>query len=985
MKLALIVTSLIGLFFISCTPKNSFQGYQTVKTDRVDSIGSEVVQMVHKKSGASIVLLKNKDQAKSFMVGFRTPPYDDTGLFHIFEHAVLQGSRHYPSKSNFFHLVNSSVASFINAMTGPVYTLYPFVTRSDSDFDNLLPTYMDAVFFPNVIKDPRIIKREGWRYEIHPETKKLGINGIVLSEMKGAFSSPYRSLYFQMSRGLLPDTPFAFSSGGLPEKIATLTFEQIKDAHEKYYHPQNSVIYLYGDMDFKKALETIDRDYLNHFTKTADFQRPKIQVQENFKYPTPVIEAIYPGDLGKNKDFIAKGYVAGSTLAQTDENALAILLQAFADNNAAPLKLRMDKERLAKSTSTMAMGGEDNAIGFVFEGANAADQEKISKILNEEIDKVVHEGLDAELLNSILNKYEFAYKEKNANGSHRGLSLGSVVLDNWIYQKEPLTDSLDFVKQFKELRVKFNDKEFVKAFFKKHLQENERVRWLVLKPDPHFSETFNAGLDKMAAEALKTYSIEDLSKEDAAYQEWVSMKEAADIINKTPILKLADVQVDETPIPFTKSSNGTYENILYPQDTSGISYVNLYFDLSGVSKDNLKNLNLFTDFIERTDTKNYPFQDLSKKIDTTIGGLGFSISNYQSAKDPQKFRPTLEVSIQFINENQKEAFALVKELMTNSQFGPNDRLNSLVQELKTGMTSSISSRAPSLSFAAATKSFFPAMGAFSDEVDGGLFENYVLKTDISADTLAPQLRSLLTDIFNQKRVYLTTVVSPQSALQSINAEVGNLVSALPAEGPAEQSWTFNNQVHYDGYAIPGEVQYVTQVASYADKGLPYEGSMLVYSRFLNNNYMTPRLREQAGAYGGRSEFTRTGLFIMSTYRDPNLKKSFDIFSEAINFMKKEDFTQEKLTPAILGSLKPYYGDRSIYGKTQFMTDLYLSDQTWDDYMKIKKQIIQTSPQDMQKISEVLLPALNTSKKAVAGNAKKIKIEANFLKNVLTIQ
>ena len=252
---------LLGLcliFTLNCTKKESYNAYETLSQEKVSAIGSELVQLKHIKSGAHIVLIKNEDPARSFMVGFRTPPYDDTGLFHIFEHAVLEGSRLYPSKSNFFHLANSSVASFINAMTGPVYTLYPYVTRSQKDFDNLLSVYMDAVFFPNVLNDPRIIKREGWRYEVNPDTKKMSINGIVLSEMKGAYASPYRSLWSEMSRTLVPDTPFAFSSGGLPAKVATLTFEQIRDAHKKYYHPQNSVIYLYGDLNFKKELEVLD-------------------------------------------------------------------------------------------------------------------------------------------------------------------------------------------------------------------------------------------------------------------------------------------------------------------------------------------------------------------------------------------------------------------------------------------------------------------------------------------------------------------------------------------------------------------------------------------------------------------------------------------------------------------------------------------------------------------------------------------------------
>lgn len=968
---------------MSCTKLNSFEGYKTVKTETVEPLSSELVQMVHEKSGASIVLVKNKDQALSFMVGFKTPPYDDTGLFHIFEHAVLEGSRHYPSKSNFFHLANSSVASFINAMTSSVNTFYPFVTRSPQDFDNLLPVYMDAVFFPNVLTDPRIIKREGWRYEVNPDTKKMSINGIVLSEMKGAFSSPYRSLWYQTSKALLPNTPYAFSSGGLPEKVATLTFEQIVEAHKKYYHPQNSVIYLYGDMDFRKALKTIDQDFLSHFTKDENFHSPEIPVQTTFNYETPVVASTYPGDKGEHKDFVTHGYVLGKDLTTVEKNALNVLIDAFINNDASPLKQRIQKEGLAKSAFSMEVGGLDNGMVFVFEGSNQKDLDKVKTVLNEEIEKIVKDGIDPELLHSILNKYEFSFKEKNSNGSHRGLQIAFMTLNNWTFKDQPLKESLDFVTQFKELRKVLENQDYVKSFFKKYFLENNRMRSVVLTPDPDFSHKFNAGLDRQIEQALKEKPIDEYLSEHKKYEEWVAAKEPEEILAKTPTLKLTDIIPDEAPITQNTMTLGDTPLLQYPMDTNGIAYLSLHFDISGVPQDQLKNLNFLQSFVGKVDTQKTPFKDLIKKVDTTIGGFNLSFSTNQSVANPEKFKPQLNVYFSFLMENQKEAFELVSEMLTSTEFTPVDRLDQLIKEMKTGLSSNISSRAPSLSASAATKKFYPQLSSLNDEIGGSQFEKY-MQSEILAQTLANQLKTNLGTIFNSKRLQLMTVTASLSDLPNLQESLTRLQNQLPQTATDSQTWDFSKQAHFDSFIIPGEVQYVSEATSFREN-MKYDGSMLVYARYLNNNYMTPKLREQAGAYGGGASFSRNGIFTMTTYRDPNLKKSFEIFSQAISFMKNEKLNKEKLLPAILGSLKPYYSDTSLAGKSGFMTSLYLTEQTWQDYLDLKKQILATDEKSIETINQALEKSLQQSQKAVAGNAQKIKNEGKFLKKTLIIK
>ena len=688
----ILLSVFVSVFLTGCPSKSSqsYKNYETLNHFKMNSFDGKITELVHKKSGARLVLVKNKDPFQTFMVSFRTPPYDDTGLFHIFEHAVLAGSRLHPSKSNFFNVAASTLASYANALTGSVRTYYPFITRDPKDFNNLLSVYMDAVFFPNAVKDPRIIKREGWRYEIDPKTKKMSINGIVLSEMKGVFSRPYSNLELYLQRSLFPQTPYAYESGGLPEKIAGLQFKQIQQAHKKYYHPQNSLIFLYGDLDFKKTLSTIDERFLGHFTKTPGFKPEEISIQKDFNGPKDPVEFFYPGPKKPNKSFVSKAYLLGE-MDFFESQAAYVMFEAFASNAIAPLKLRLFKEGLAQSVSVMARGDYNNGFAFVFEGTEARKRKRIAKILDEEIANVVSRGLDPELITSVLNKYEFSYKEQKTNGRHRGFQLASIVVDNWLFPDftPSLEQQLDTASLFKKVRGLLKDQDFIREFFRKNLMKNKRDLWLVMKPDPLFSKKFNAGIDQLVKEALKTKPFSEYEKEDKTFRKWVASSEPPEITEKTPLLQISDIKVDEAPIVSRKSSMGSTEIIEYPQDANGISYLTLFFDLHGITEENLKNLQLFTRLLKRTDTVNYPFQKLSKQIDTYIGGMGIGTTIYPSVKNPEKFKPTMNVSLSFLNENRKKSMDLLKEILTQSQFSPTDRAKNLLDEMKTKMGLSI--------------------------------------------------------------------------------------------------------------------------------------------------------------------------------------------------------------------------------------------------------------------------------------------------------
>ncbi len=956
--------------------------YRLLTNFQLSSPRSEVVELEHKQSGARLVLVKNSDPAKTFTVTFRTPPYDDTGIFHVFEHAVMQGSRLYPSKSNILRVMNSSLASQINAYTASVSNYYSFVTKDPKDFDNLLSVYMDAVFFPRAVKDPGLIKREGWRYEVDPETKKMSINGIVFNEIKGKFEKPHENLDFHLHRSVLSQTPYSYAYAGLPEQVITLRFEQFVETHTKYYHPQNSIIYLYGDLDYEKILTTIDESFLRHFHRTPDFTPFEIPFQTGFNDPGAVTRATYPSNSqAPGKDFLVKTYVLGPLSTEAEEIAADILVQIASGSR---LKLGVFREGLARSASSKKLRGNNNAYSFIFQGTEASKRERLDEVLDEEFDKLIDQGIDQEVLISSLNIREFSYKNKYSNGSYRGLSLGKAVRNHWLHPRGTLEEHMDTRNLFKGARELLEDESFIKDFFKKYFRDNSRFRWLVMRPDPHSSEKLNAAIQRQIEEDLRVKPLADYEKEDRLYQQWVTAKEPPEITNLTPLPKLSDITVDEQPIPFNKFNMDSTEVIGYPQKTDGISYVKLFFDLRGVKEEDLKNLDLLTSLLMKTDTTNHSHQDLSRQIGIFTGGIVFRITTYQSTKNPEHFSPTLFVYLGFLDENREKSFSLLKEILTESQFSPVEQV-ALLLKLQWATTGSLSSEGLSLAFRSARKKLFPALGAFKNETSGVSFKEYILNSAIDPEELSSRLKEMLKSIFNRDRFYLATITGEQDELEKLETEVEKLKNSLPSESSGDQIWAFSNQEYYDGFAIPGgEVQSNVEVIPLRDRGPGYSGTMEVYSQYLNTHFMIPRLREEGGAYEAKSS-PGHHAFSLSSKRDPNLKQTFDIFSQFTDFMENEDLDQERLRPAILGSLKPYYSDGSVLGKTGLMTSLYLRDRSWDDYIRVKGEILSTTPEDIREINGILASASENSIKSVAGNAKKLKEEALFLKNVLSFQ
>ena len=458
------------------------QAYELVESRKIKDIQSEGILLRHKKTGARVALLSNDDENKVFAVGFRTPPENSTGVPHIIEHSVLCGSKEFPVKDPFVELVKGSLNTFLNAMTYSDKTVYPVASCNDKDFQNLMHVYLDAVFYPNIYQEKKIFMQEGWHYEMEDLDSPLTYNGVVYNEMKGAFSSPDEVNDREMMNSLFPDTIYGVESGGDPKVIPELTYEQFLDFHRRYYHPSNSYIYLYGNMDMAEKLEWIDEHYLSKFDRLEIDST--IKMQKAFDKPV-TIHKEYPimeGESLDNNTYLSYNIVVGTALDKELCFAMQILENALGSASAAPLKLALIHKNIGTEVYTEYSNGIYQPIfSIVAKNANENQKDEFVATIEDELKRLVKEGIDKKSLLAGLNYYEFKYREADFGSYPKGLMYGIWMLESWLYNDNMPFDMLETVEVLKDLKAKI-DTDYFEQLIEKYLIQNNHKSILVVSP-----------------------------------------------------------------------------------------------------------------------------------------------------------------------------------------------------------------------------------------------------------------------------------------------------------------------------------------------------------------------------------------------------------------------------------------------------------------------------------------------------------------------
>ena len=959
--------------------------YEVIQEKDLSDLKSRGVLMRHKKSGARVLLMENDDENKVFSIGFRTPPSDSTGVPHIMEHSVLCGSRDFPVKDPFVELVKGSLNTFLNAMTYPDKTVYPVASCNDTDFQNLMHVYMDAVFYPNIYQNDKTFRQEGWSYKLEEPDADLTVSGVVYNEMKGAFSSPEGVLDRVILNSLFPDTSYANESGGDPEVIPELTYEQFLDFHRKYYHPSNSYIYLYGDMDMEEKLRWLDEKYL------SDFER--IQVDSEIKYQEPFAEmkeiiqeySIASDENEEGNTYLSYNKVIGTSLDEKLYLAFQILDYALLSAPGAPLKKALLDAGIGKDI----MGSYDNGVyqpifSVVSKNADLEQKEAFIRVIEDTLKDIVKNGVDKKALRAGINYHEFRFREADFGSYPRGLMYGLQMFDSWLYDEEKPFIHMEAIPTFEFLKSQVETGYF-EELIQRYLLDNTHGTVVIIRPE----QGRTARMDKEQAEKLKAYKdsltaeeIESLvrsTKELEAYQEEESSPED---LAKIPVLRRQDISREIAPVYNTEMDVQGVKMVHHDVETNGIGYVTLMFDLSGIREELLPYVGILQSVLGIIDTADHEYGELFNEINVHTGGIGTSLELYADATKvkEKEFRATFEMKGKALYPKMDVLFAMMREILMESNLEDEKRLKEILAMLRSRLQMSFLSSGHTTA-ALRALSYTSPIAKFKDDTDGiGFYE--VVKTveedfEGHKEELIRNLKMISEKIFRADNLMIS-YTSAQEGLAPMRSAFDVIRSGLNDSLPsgevkgADTPCIIHCRKRNEGFKTSSKVQYVARAGNFIDGGAEYTGALQILKVILSYDYLWQNVRVKGGAYGCMSNFNRIGEGYLMSYRDPNLAKTMNIYEKVVDYLENFDVDDRDMNKFIIGTISNIDRPMNPAAKGSRSMNLYMNHVTEEMIRAEREQILNADQKDIRGLSGVLRAMLNAEQLCVIGSEEKIE-------------
>lgn len=956
----------------------NIKGYTLQDHQMLPELSSEGYVWQHEKSGARVFYMKNpQDSNKVFCISFCTPPEDDCGIPHILEHSVLCGSDKFPLKDPFIQLAKGSLNTFLNAMTYPDKTMYPVASENDQDFLNLMDVYMNAVFFPNILKDRRILMQEGWHHEITDDLSSLSIKGVVYNEMKGAFSSPEEVLFREIKQKLYPDTPYTYESGGDPAAIPDLTYERFIDFYKKHYAASNSYIFIYGDGDMEEHLTWLDTHYLGcmenaqisySLPEQPAFEQP---VQRQGRYSVTAHEDT------KNKAYLSYNTVFGQVTDPILYYASDILEYMLLETEGAPLK----KALLDRSMGEDVFGYNDNSLlqptfGIVVKNADENRTDEFTRVVTETCQEIVRNGWSREMLEGALNRFEFRLREGDYGSSPTGLIYCITAMDTWLHGKNPM-DLLHFDDIFKELRERAENGYF-EELLQQMILENPHTLIYTLVPEPGMT----ARVDEETQQALDQYLAglsEDAKLDIRAMNENLIQHqqepESEEALNSVPILSLSDIPKEREPYPYDVYSLEGAEAIRYHGSTNGIVYLKLLFPIAHIQEEKLPYVSLLCDILGSVDTQKRTYEQMGNAVNFHTGGVAMSIHTAEPSRN--QYMPYLKVIGKCLYKEFPAMLDLMREQMLESVFTDQNRMRELIAECCSRLEMRIMNNGHSLAVSR-TMACFSRSAAFKEYIKGLKFYE-VLKHlnenfDAEYENLVITLKALIEDLFvrDQLLVHLTHEDAVDSAMDE---HLSSWIAALPVAGNADRTPVLVETMPENlGLLSSSQVQYVANAGPF---NAEYCGSMQVLRSILSLDYLWNQVRVVGGAYGCMTGVNRLKLWYIVSYRDPNLKETLDVYEKAIEYVENFDASRREMDKYIIGTISNLSQPMTVSMKGALTLDMYLNQITDADMQKIREEVLETTAADIRRLAEPLREALTAGHLCVYGNEEKIRKNAEL--------
>ncbi len=1010
--------------------------YELIKQERIGDIQSDGYLLRHRKSGARILVLQNEDENKVFNIAFRTTPTDSTGVAHILEHSVLCGSRLFPVKDPFVELVKGSLNTFLNAMTYPDKTMYPVASCNDRDFCNLMHVYLDAVFYPNIYEKEEIFRQEGWSYQLESPEDEIVYNGVVYNEMKGAFSTPEDVLEREIMNALFPDTTYGVESGGDPACIPDLKYEDFLDFHRRYYHPSNSYIYFYGNMDIEERLEWLDREYLSGFdSQPVD---SAIRLQPAFDAPREVNRR-YPiseSDELEDNTYLSYNTVVGTGLDTELSTACMVLEYALLSAPGAVLKQALLDAGIGKDI----MGSYESGLyqpffSIVAKNANAGDRERFAQVIRETLERLVKDGIDRKALLAGINAMEFRAREADYGSFPKGLMYGIAVFDSWLYDDNMPFDYLKF-DVYDRLRQRAETGYF-EELIRTGLLENTHAAYVTVEPERGLTaRTERAVADRLHAYklSLSPQELQQVIDNTAKLRAFQETPSAPEELERIPMLTRGDIGRRAAGFENTKLDWDGMPVLHHDIFTNGIAYLDLLFEAGDLEREDIPYLGVLKAVLGMVDTEHYTFQDLNNEINIHTGGISAGVSVYPVLNTAGRLRIFAGVRASVLYDKIPFALQMAEEILLHSRLEDDKRLYEILANLKSRLSMQLSS-AGHMAAAERAMSYFSQINAFNDAISGISF--YQLTEDLEKhfderrQALKEKLLQLMRKLFCRERLFLsvtcdgpglervhaayadfagrlpsagTGAVKATEAMAHIDhadtAEHRNPAGTLENAGAAEDAGTAENagaagdtdavkcancrnnpekqnnlmalEKKNEGFMTPGQVQYVARAGNFIQKGYAYSGLLRIVKVMLSYDYLWVNIRVKGGAYGCMNSFGRTGDAYFVSFRDPHLASTDRVFEGVPAYLEHFEADEREMTKYIIGTVSDLDTPLTPQQKGRRALNAYFSGVSGEDMQRERDEILEATPQQIRALAPLVQAVLDEQAFCVIGNENKIR-------------
>ena len=977
----------------------AMEAYELIRNEELPDIHAQGILMKHKKSGARVILVPCKDENKVFCIGFRTPPADSTGVAHIIEHTVLCGSEKYPLKDPFVELVKGSLNTFLNAMTYPDKTIYPVASTNQKDFRNLMNVYLDAVFFPNIYHEQNIFRQEGWHYELEDKDAPLTVNGVVYNEMKGVFSSADDVLERETMNALFPDTAYGVESGGDPEVIPELTYEDYLEFHSRYYHPSNSYIYLYGDLDFADTLSFLDREYLSRFDvlkidSSLRFQEPfeegRVVVKE---YPVSSEE-----DTKKNT-FLSWNVVAGDALNMKELIAMEVLDYALLSSPGAPVKQAL----LDAGIGLDVYGGfSDGTLQPYFsvtaKNAEEEDAGRFEKVIRDTLKDQVRQGINRKSLTAGIHSMEFSFREADYGLYPKGLFYCLDVLGTWLYSDEHPFDGLKQLSIFAELLEEVENGYFERMVEKK-LLGNPHKALVILRPKAGLTEEREQKLaSKLAARKaeMSEEELEEVIATEAALRAWQDQEESQEALDSLPVLKRSDLKREilpfsnireDVPVTLRDGETALLPAVYHIADCNGIAYLDLIFNAKRIPGELLPYLGILKAVLMNVGTRSYSYQELNNEVNSVTGGISIALGTSEDAGARDGFSAQLSIRMKALIPELVRGAELIHEILYTSCFEDEKRLREIISQTRSQMQIQLQT-AGHAAAAGRASAYLSGEGAFNDAVLGIAFYRVILDIEEHFDEKAVELQDALKRLC-EALFRADNAIASYTCEEENKGTLGGILSASlekPKENVplCEELEVQPLGIRKEGFITPGQVQYVAMAGSYADSGIPYSGALTVCRQILSLEYLWQNVRVRGGAYGCSVNILRNGRGVFASFRDPHLLRTKEVFEGAPEYLAGFAADEKAMSKYIIGTISGI--DTPLTPSTFGLVCMkaYLSGRSEEERQRYRLEVIDATQEEIRSSAAVVKAILEKGALCVIGGESSIRRHEELFGSVETL-